>query len=196
MPESLMGLGHAFEMDPRKKNGFLYELTQAQMIREIFPNAPLKYMPPTKYMTGDIFKGYAMNTLFNFVAKTTNQSILLLGMLTEAIHTPHMQDRFLAIENAKYVANNIADLSEDMEYKKDGIMQTRAKEVMGQTIEFLEEIDKKSVFDAIEEGMFADVKRPKNGGKGMQGVYTKDADYWNPFEDFLKAELNIAEKGE
>jgi len=195
MPESLMGLGHAFEMDPRKKNGFLYELTQAQMIREIFPNAPLKYMPPTKYMTGDIFKGYAMNTLFNFVAKSTNQSILLLGMLTEAIHTPHMQDRFLAIENAKYVANNIADLSEDMEYKKDGIMQTRAQEVMGQTIEFLEEIDKKSVFDAIEEGMFADVKRPKNGGKGMQGVYAKDADYWNPFEDFLKTELNI-EKGE
>lgn len=195
MPEKLMGLGHAFEMDPRKKNGFLYEMTQAQMIREIFPNAPLKYMPPTKYMTGDIFKGYAMNTLFNFVAKSTNQSIILLGMLTEAIHTPHMQDRFLAIENAKYVANNIADLSGEMEFKKDGIMATRAKEVMGQTIDFLEDIDKNSIFDAIEKGMFADVKRPKNGGKGMQGVYTKDADYWNPFEDFLKAELNIAEKG-
>ena len=42
-----MGLGgHAFEMDPAVENTFLYELAQAQMAREIFPNAPLKYMPP------------------------------------------------------------------------------------------------------------------------------------------------------
>ena len=42
MPEKLMGLGHAFEMDPSIKNGFLFELAQAQMAREIFPHAPLK----------------------------------------------------------------------------------------------------------------------------------------------------------
>ena len=45
-------MGHAFEMDPAVENTFLYELAQAQMAREIFPNAPLKYMPPTKFMTG------------------------------------------------------------------------------------------------------------------------------------------------
>jgi hypothetical protein len=47
LPEEQMGLGHAFEMDPMLENGFLYELAQAQMTREIFPKAPLKYMPPT-----------------------------------------------------------------------------------------------------------------------------------------------------
>ena len=52
-----MGLGHAFEIDPDVENGFLYELAQAEMAREIFPNAPLKYMPPTKFMTGNIFRG-------------------------------------------------------------------------------------------------------------------------------------------
>ncbi|MCE5257389.1 MAG: lysine 5,6-aminomutase subunit alpha, partial [Spirochaetaceae bacterium] len=52
-----MGLGHAFEMDPSIPNGFLYEYAQAQMAREIFPEHPLKYMPPTKHMSGDIFKG-------------------------------------------------------------------------------------------------------------------------------------------
>ncbi|GAB1455128.1 hypothetical protein MASR2M48_04350 [Spirochaetota bacterium] len=31
-----------------------------------------------------------MNTLFNFAPKATNQGIHLLGMLTEAIHTPFM----------------------------------------------------------------------------------------------------------
>ncbi len=32
-----IGLGHAFEMDPTIQNGFLFELAQAQMAREIFP---------------------------------------------------------------------------------------------------------------------------------------------------------------
>ena len=54
MREEQMGLGHAFEMDPAVEDTFLYELAQAQMAREIFPNAPLKYMPPTKFMTGNI----------------------------------------------------------------------------------------------------------------------------------------------
>jgi beta-lysine 5,6-aminomutase alpha subunit len=191
MPEKLMGLGHAFEMNPNIKNGFLYELAQAQMAREIFPEAPLKYMPPTKYMTGDIFKGYAMNTLFNFIAKATNQGILLLGMLTEAIHTPFMQDRFLAIANAKYVMNNMGDLLSDMEFKTDGIMQNRAQDVLSQTESFLDEIEEKGLFDAVELKMFADISRPKNGGKGLNGVYEKSRSYWNPIEDYLNQELNI-----
>ena len=67
---------------------FYYELSQAQMAEEIFPKAPLKYMPPTKFMTGNIFKGHVQNAMFNMVSIMTNQGIQLLGMLTEAIHTP------------------------------------------------------------------------------------------------------------
>ena len=95
IPEEQMGLGHAFEISPDVENGFLYELAQAQMAREIFPNAPLKYMPPTKFMTGDIFKGQVQDALFNMVTIMTGQKLHLLGMLTEAIHTPFMSDRAL-----------------------------------------------------------------------------------------------------
>jgi beta-lysine 5,6-aminomutase alpha subunit len=190
MPSRLMGLGHAFEMDPEIENGFLYEYSQALMAREIFPEAPLKYMPPTKYMTGNIFKGLAMNTMFNFVSKATNQGIHLLGMLTEAIHTPFMQDRFLAIENAQYVMNNMKGFFDEIDFKKDGIIVKRAHEVLDRTIDFLEEINKEGLFDSIEQGRFAEVKRPKNRGKGLNGVVKKSEEYWNPFEDFLKKELN------
>ena len=193
MPAKLMGLGHAFEMNPKIKNGFLYEMAQAEMAREIFPEAPLKYMPPTKYMTGDIFQGVAMNTMFNFIARSTGQGILLLGMLTEAIHTPFMHDRYLGVANAKYVLNNIADFGSDIEFKKDGIMQTRAKDVLDQTIEFLKEIKEVGLFNAIEKKMFAEVARPKNGGKGLDGVTAKEADYYNPFYKFLQKELNLDE---
>ncbi len=81
LPEEQMGLGHAFEIHPDTKNGFLLELAQAQMAREIFPKAPLKYIPPTKFMTGNIFKGHVQDALFNMVTIMTNQKVHLLGML-------------------------------------------------------------------------------------------------------------------
>ncbi len=191
MPARLMGLGHAFEINPELKNGFLYEYAQALMAREIFPEHPLKYMPPTKFMTGDVFKGYAMNTLFNFVSKATGQGIHLLGMLTEAIHTPYLQDRHLAIENALYVHNAMEDFAGEIEFRKGGIMQKRAQLVLDETIELLGEVKRHGLFTAIETGMFAEIKRPRDGGKGLDGVYEKSPEYWNPAEAYLKRKLKI-----
>jgi beta-lysine 5,6-aminomutase alpha subunit len=195
LPARLMGLGHAFEMDPEIKNGFLYELSQAEMAREIFPDHPLKYMPPTKFMSGDIFKGLAMDTMFNFVSKATNQGIHLLGMLTEAIHTPFMMDRYIALDNAKYVMNNMESLYDEMEFKKDGIIVGRAHEVLDRTLSFLGEVEGKGLLDSIAEGLFADVKRPKDGGKGLEGLVKKDESYWNPIEASLKAGLGLSDRG-
>ena len=189
--EDLIGLGHAFEIDPSIKNGFLLEFAQALMAREIFPNHPLKYMPPTKFMTGDIFKGYAMNTMFNFVAKATGQTIQLLGMLTEAIHTPYLQDRYLAIENALYVHNNMSDFLNEITFKKDGLIVKRAKEVLDKAVKMLEEVSKIGLFSAIERGMFADIRRSPDGGKGLDGVVEKDEDYFNPVEEYLRKKLNV-----
>ena len=177
-----MGLGHAFEMDPMTEDGFLLELSQAQMASEIFPNASLKYMPPTKFMTGNIFRGHIQDALFNLVAVWTGQSLQLLGMLTEAIHTPFLQDRMLSIENAKYVFNNARHLGDEIEYKKDGIIQKRAQKVLHDADELLAQIEKDGLFPTIEAGKFAAVKRPFTGGKGLEGVATKDNDfYFNPF---------------
>lgn len=186
MPEEQMGLGHAFEMDPEMENGFLYELAQAQMTREIFPKAPLKYMPPTKFMTGNIFKGHIQNALFNVVSIWTQQGIQLLGMLTEAIHTPFISDRYLAIENAKYVFNNLKNIGDEVEFKENGIIQKRAQEVLNNAHALLSEIDKVGLFDALEKGLFADTKRAKTGGKGLAGVVQKSENYFNPFIEIMK----------
>lgn len=186
LPEKQMGLGHAFEMDPMLKNGFLLELAQAQMTREIFPDATLKYMPPTKFMTGNIFRGHIQDALFNVVGIWTHQGIQLLGMPTEAIHTPFMSDRFLSIENARYIFNNMHDIGEEVEFKQDGIIRNRAKEVLDKAIELLSQMKEKGLFNSLEEGIFADVKRPKNGGKGLAGVAEKGAHYRNPFIDLMK----------
>lgn len=189
LPPKQMGLGHAFEMDPDLKNGFLYELAQAQQAREIFPEAPLKYMPPTKFMTGDIFRGNVQDALFNMVTILTGQRIHLLGMMTEAIHTPFMSDRAISIENARYIFKTMADLGDEIEFKEDGIVRKRAEEVLQKACDLLQNIETTGLFSALEAGVFADIKRGKTAGKGLDGVYRKRADYFNPFVNIMVQEL-------
>jgi len=189
MKEELQGLGHAFEISPEVENGFLLEISQALMAREIFPKAPLKYMPPTKHMTGNIFKGYIQNTLFNIVTTTTNQKIHLLGMLTEAVHTPFMSDRYLAIENAKYINHTMKDFGDEIEFKNGGIIKTRATKVLNDALDLLQEIANIGIFNTIEKGIFAGIKRPLNGGKGLDGVKEKHQHYYNPVLSQMEKEL-------
>lgn len=181
IPEEQMGLGHAFEMDPSIENCFLMELAQAQMAREIFPKAPLKYMPPTKFMTGNIFRGHLQDALFNMISIWTHQGIQLLGMMTEAIHTPFMSDRALSIENARYIFNNMRSIGDEVEFKEGGIIQTRAQEVLKKATDMLAQIEEEGLFATIEQGKFGGVKRSRTGGKGLDGVVVKDKKYMNPF---------------
>ncbi len=188
LPEEQMGLGHAFEMDPDLPNAFLYELAQAQMAREIFPNAPLKYMPPTKFMTGNIFRGHVQDALFNMVTILTGQKIHLLGMMTEAIHTPFMSDRALAIENAQYIFRTMQDFGSEIEFKEGGIIRSRAAEVLQKAADLLGEIEQMGLFATLEKGVFADIKRPIDGGKGLEGVVRKADGYFNPFIEEMRKE--------
>lgn len=181
LPEEQMGLGHAFEMNPETTDGFLLELAQAQMAREIFPKAPLKYMPPTKFMTGDIFKGHIQDALFNMISIMTQQGLQLLGMPTEAIHTPLLMDRMLSIDNARYIFNNMRHLGDEIEFKQDGMIQKRAQSVLAEAAKLLEEIESIGIMATIEQGKFAAVTRKMDGGKGLDGVTKKGDHYFNPF---------------
>lgn len=185
MKESLMGLGHAYEIDPKMENSFLYELAQAEMAREIFPDAPLKYMPPTKHMTGDIFKGLVQDALFNATAVITKQSIHLLGMMTEAIHTPFMSDRAIALNIAQYIEHAFKDFGDEITFKPDGIIVKRAHDVLDNAYQLLETIKDEGLFKSLEKGRFAEISRHELGGKGLQGVFKKHKDYQNPIMNIL-----------
>lgn len=186
IPEEQMGLGHAFEMDPDLENAFLYELAQAQMIREIFPRAPLKYMPPTKFMTGNIFRGHIQDALFNLAGIWTGQGIQLLGMPTEAIHTPFMSDRYLSIENARYIFTSFRNIGQEVEFKKEGMIRKRAAEVLNKAYDLLEKVKEEGLFTALEKGYFANVRRSRQGGKGLDGVTRKSSLYLNPYIELFK----------
>ena len=130
VPDAQIGLGDAFEIDPPVTNGLLYEWAQAQLTRELFPDCPVKYMPPTRHMDGNLFRTHATDTLFNLVTIATHQGIQTIGVPTEGIFTPHIHDRVLGLQNVAYVFNSARDLGEEIEFKRGGIIQTHAQQVL------------------------------------------------------------------
>lgn len=193
LKEEQLGLGHAFEINPHMEDGLLMEIAQAQLCREIFPRSPLKYMPPTKHVTGNIFMTYLINGMYNFVSVLTGQEIQLLGMLTEAIHTPFISDRFLSIANSRYIFNNARHLGEEIIFKNQGRIQTRAASLLEDALMMLQEIEDIGLEAAMEKGLFADIKRTREGGKGGNGVLAKHELYYNPFFELF---LNHSETAE
>lgn len=184
--EEQMGLGHAFEIDKSIEDSFLMELAQAQLVRQIFARHPIKWMPATKHKTGDIFWSHRVDGLYDLVGVMTEQSIELLGMMTESIHTPLLQDRFVALKGADYVFTAARHLSEEVRWNPDGRIVARARQVLAEARDLLREVAAEGMFAAVARGAFADVRRPETGGRGLDGVFGKAAGYLNPILDALE----------
>jgi beta-lysine 5,6-aminomutase alpha subunit len=186
LADEQMGLGHAYEINPRIEDSFLLEIAQAQLIRQIFDRHPLKWMPPTKHKTGDIFQSHVHDAMFNLVGVATGQSIELLGMFSEAIHNPLLMDRYLSLKSADYIFNTARHLGDEIEWKAGGIVETRARQVLAEAYDLLREVERESIWEAVAKGAFADVKRKRDGGKGFAGVAAKAPTYMNPFVEALE----------
>ncbi len=187
LDDALIGLGHAYEIDPKVEDSFLIELAQAQLIRQIFPRHPIKWMPPTKHKTGDVFQSHVHDAMFSLVGVTTGQSIQLLGMFSEAIHNPLMMDRYLALKATRYVFNAAKHLGSEVEWKAGGLVERRAHEVLTRATDLLETVRTETLWSAIARGAFGDVKREPTGGKGLAGVIARSPDYLNPILERLEA---------
>jgi beta-lysine 5,6-aminomutase alpha subunit len=139
-------------------------------------------------MTGDIFKGHLIDALFNLTSVMTGQTIHLCGMLTEAIHTPYLADRALSLENARYIMNTARHFGDEIALRPGGAIERRANEVVARCEDLLTRVAAIGLMAAIDAAFFADVKRSPDGGRGYEGVFSRAADYANPFQDALRGE--------
>ncbi len=142
-------------------------------------------------MTGDIFRGYLLDGFFNLAGALTGQGILLVGMMTEAVVTPWLSDRDLALHNVRYVLEAAGSLHEDFHPAPDGVIATRARHVLTETVGLLERIvgREHGLLDAIADGTFGLMKRPADAGRGLEGVAELAPAYYNPARDLLEATM-------
>jgi beta-lysine 5,6-aminomutase alpha subunit len=142
-------------------------------------------MPPTKHMTGDVFRGYLLDGFFNLAGALTGQGILLVGMMTEAVVTPFLSDRDLALQNVRYVFDAAGRLHEDFRPAPDGFIATRARQVLSEAVDLLERICDDTLLEAIADGTFGLMRRPAAAGRGHDGVVPRAGGYYNPAGDLL-----------
>ena len=187
MKDELIGFGHSFEIDPAREDTLLREFAMAMMVRELFPRSPIKYMPPTKHKEGDIFFSHAYDVMADLVAITTGQGIQLLGMMTEAMHNPFLMDRYVALKSAAYLYRAARHLGGEITFKPDGIVARRQQEVFDKALQLLEEAAADGMMAAIGKARFGDTARTPTGGKGLEGVVQRAADYFNPLLEILEA---------
>jgi beta-lysine 5,6-aminomutase alpha subunit len=192
VPDEQIALGDAFEIDTPVVNSLLYEWAQAQLTRELFPDCPVKYMPPTRHMDGNLFRTHAADSLFNLVTIATGQGIQTIGVPTEGIFTPHVHDRVIGMENVKYVFDAARDLGEEIEFKAGGIVQTRAQEVLAGAHALLERIAENGLFAALGEGVFGDVPRQIDEGRGTEGIVEVGEGYLNPASELMRGASSLA----
>jgi beta-lysine 5,6-aminomutase alpha subunit len=186
VPEEQIAVGGAFEIEPSVPNGLLYEIAQAQLTRELFPNCPVKYMPPTKHMDGNPLRTHACDTLFNLVTVATGQSIQTIGVPTEGVFTPHIHDRVLGLEGVRYVETTARDLGDELEFRSGGVIQTRAATVLRDAHELLELVARIGLLKAIEAGTFGDVSRRPDTGRGTDGIVAVADGYLNPYVELME----------
>lgn len=198
LPNCLIGLGHAFEIDKSVPDSFLLELAQAELVRQVFPQHPIKWMPATKHKTGDIFWSHRVDGLYDHVGVWTEQSIELLGMMTEAIHTPLLMDRMAALIGAQYAFTAARSIGSEVQYRSSGLIATRANQVLADAERLLTSVNgmKEGLFTAVENGVFAEVKRPKLGGRGYDGIVDRSPDYTNPILTALERDHGVFRSAE
>ncbi|MHC1784122.1 MAG: GNAT family N-acetyltransferase [Anaerolineaceae bacterium] len=180
LTDSQIGIGNAYEIPPTIENGFLLELANAQLTREIFPHCPIKFMPPTRYINGDIFYTSAINTLYNLVSVGTKQNIHIVGMITEGTFTPLIQDRVIGLKSAKYVFENARRISDEIIFQNEGFIQNRSREIIQGSKEIFDSLLEKGIFTCLKEGLFGGIPRSKQDGVGLEGVFVKSQTYDNP----------------
>ena len=186
LPDRLIGLGHSFEIDPARDDTMARELAQALLVRTLFPEAPIKYMPPTKHKQGDIFFSHAYDVMADVVGRVTGQSIQLLGMMTEAMHNPFLMDRYVALKSADYVYRAWRSMGGEIQWRPDGMVEGRARQTLAEALALLEEVARDGLMKAIGKARFADISRSEDGGKGLSGVVEKEPEYFNPFLEILE----------
>ena len=81
--------------------------------------------------------------------------------------------------------NTARHLGDEIELKAGGIIETRAQQVLREAHATLERVNVTGLMESIATGVFADVKRPRDGGRGLDGVFARNPDYFNPIEEAL-----------
>ena len=92
-------------------------------------------------------------------------------------------------DNEKASVEKLSRLREEIDEVNSQIQIAQREGNLEKAAELLKQIEQTGLFATLEQGIFADIKRPRDGGKGLAGVCGKQDGYYNPFVDMMVSDL-------
>ncbi len=177
-----IGLGHAFEIDPQNADQVVYQIADAQLdSASCSPATRSSTCRPPSTCPATSSRDTSLTACSTSPASSPGQEIMLLGMLTEALHTPLLQDRYLSIKNAKYVFEASPRPRRRGRLQPGGKIEQRANDQLRKAAEQLEHVPRhRPVQGARGRRVRRREARPA-GRARLRGSLQGRADYFNPF---------------
>ncbi len=173
----LFAVGHAFDIDPLMDEGFLHELARASLMRELYPRNPIVYLPPSKFCLDKPMSCAELNALFELAASITEQSVVM---------GPSFKNKFEMLLTAAIILKNSRTLGDEIQFNPNGKIARRAATILENATRILKKIELAGLPESMAKGTIGDRTIEDKGGSGLEGVFQKERDYFNPVEEMLK----------
>ena len=167
-------------------------LPYALALREFFSDYKMRAQMNTKYMDSSTREATVTHVLNLLISRLTSADIQSTITPDEGRNVPWHVYNIEALDTAKQAMMGMDDLMGMLEFKKEGYLVEKKREIQERAILMMEEIVKMGgYFKAVEEGMFVDsgyypersgdgIARSATGGIGAQTVIKRATDYLAP----------------
>ncbi|MCB1153236.1 hypothetical protein KDL45_06265 [bacterium] len=174
LPAERVALSYTTAVDPELPDSLSYELANVLAMRAAFPEHPARVMPSPR-SSGHPDADQSRQALMPLIAAVGGGGApVMLGL------PPDSPSFTQAIHQTQFAFDAAEDLADSLAVADEGLIAKRPIVIMEETIELLSHVESAGLFEAVGQGVFADMGLPRHAGKGAEGVVQKAADYWDP----------------
>jgi D-ornithine 4,5-aminomutase subunit beta len=167
-------------------------LPYAIALREFFDKYRMRAQMNTKYISSSTREATVTHVLNLLISRMTSADIQSTITPDEGRNVPWHMYNIEALDTAKQAMAGLDDLMSMIEFKKEGYLPNKVREIQERAVLMLEEIlEMGGYFKAVEEGMFVDsgyypersgdgIIRKSEGGIGNKTIIKRASDYLAP----------------
>lgn len=171
----LIAVGHGFDVNPSMEDAFIHELARAALMRELYARNQTFYLSPKSRPEKNIDVLRNLD-LFYAAAMITEQSIVSHN------HVAHLPD---VLKSAALTTQNMRTLGDEIQFNPNGKIARRAHIIIENALKSLVKLEHTGLWEALSKGQLG-MKTEHEKEIGLDGVFQKERNYYNPVEEMLK----------
>lgn len=176
VPPELIAVGHGFDVNHSMEDAFIHELARAALMRELYARNQTFYLAPQPRPEKNIDVLRNLD-LFYAAAMITEQSVVSHN------HVAHLPD---VLKSAALATQNMRTLGDEIQFNPNGKIARRAHIIIENTLKSLLKLEHTGLWEVLAKGQLG-AKAEHEKEIGLDGVFQKERNYYNPLEETLKS---------